>query len=488
MKIKAISLILAALFCITLLASCGAGENPDSDKEISIGSLVGMSEGLEYAVNENNPSTCTITGIGTCTDKVIKIPSSIDGKMVTGVAAGAFAVSNESKPMPKRASRSFAPRDTYTSTDFSDLSGSFQPIIGTNPDVSSDVTDKTEAEEAVLSELQGVVFPYTVREIGEEAFLGCENLESITTSQNIQSIGKDAFKDTAYYNNEGNWENHALYLSNYLITVDEGYVGEFTVKSGTTIIADQAFYQCINITGVNMAESVTYTGNFTFYGCANLKYVTGGGESIFGTGAFDGCVSYKDFIFDFGGTTGGNQQPNEEVSNCYEEIDPHTFNSRKDMPTEYVCTTRYNETERVITYWVNEYGFYYTDEFEGETVTELYGMKDENGTTVYIRKDDKWYLTTATMPQNECYIPRDLHYDMLTMYDEDKFLYAYVYDEDYRIELGFKTGRLEYIGFITEETEIKTVYSDYGFIVLPDFSNADVVDGIILDINKNQVQ
>ena len=488
MKIKAISLILAALFCITLLASCGAGENPDSDKEISIGSLVGMSEGLEYQVNENNPSTCTITGIGTCTDTVIKIPSSIDGKMVTGVAAGAFAVSNESKPMPKRASRSFAPRDASSSTDFSDLSGSFQPIIGTNPDVSSGVTEKTEAEEAVLSELQGVVFPYTVREIGEEAFLGCENLESITTSQNIQSIGKDAFKDTAYYNNEGNWENHALYLSNYLITVDTSYAGEFTIKDGTTIIADQAFYQCVNITGVNMAETVIYTGNFTFYGCTNLTYVNGGGESIFGSGAFDGCVSYKDFIFDFGGATGGNQQPNEEVSNCYEEIDPHTFHSRKDMPTEYVCTTRYNETERVITYRVNEYGFYYTNEIEGEMVTELYGIIDENGTTVYIRKDEMWYLSTATLPENEYYIPRDLTFDKLTMYDEEKFLYAYVYDEGYRIEIGFKTGRLEYIGYIMEEVEIKTVYSDYGFIVLPDFSNADVVEGVVLDINKNPVE
>ncbi len=483
MKIKAISILLASLFCVMLLASCGE-QDTSSGKDIEIGSLMGYSEGLEYKVNEKNPSTCTVTGIGTCTDKVVKIPTAIDGKMVTGVASGAFSVSqNESQPMPRRASRSSAPRNT-ASTDFSNIGGYFQPIVGTDTDTSI----KTDAEIEVLSAIEGVVFPFTVREIGEEAFLGCENLEAITTTQALQSIGKDAFKDTAYYNNEENWENHALYIQNYLITVDSSYTGEFTVKSGTTIIADQAFYQCVNITGVNMAETVTYTGNFTFYGCANLKYVTGGGESIFGTGAFDGCVSYKDFIYDFGGATGGEQKPSEEASNCYEEIDPHTFNSRKDMPTEYVCTTRYNETERVITYRVNEYGFYYTNEIEGEMVTELYGIIDENGTTVYIRKDGMWYLSTATLPENEYYIPRDLTFDMLTMYDEEKFLYAYVYDEDYRIEIGFKTGRLEYIGHITEEVEIKTVYSDYGFIVLPDFSNAEVVEGVVLDINKNPVE
>ncbi len=494
MKIKLISIFLASLFCVTLLASCAKNNDTSSGKDVEIGSLMGYSEGLEYTVNEKNPNTCTITGVGSCQDKIIKIPPNIDGRMVTGVANGAFAVSgDEERPMPKRASRNASTREATSSSDVSieistDVSNGgsiFQPIVGTDSDTTA------ESEEAVLSALEGVVFPFTVREIGEEAFLGCENLEVITTTQAIQSIGKDAFKDTAYYNNEENWETGALYLSSYLITVDSSYTGEFTVKTGTTVIADQAFYQCVNLTSVNMAESVTYTGAFTFYGCTNLTYVNGGGELIFGAGAFDGCVSYKDFIYDFGGTTGGeggNQQPSEEASNRYHEIDRDTFNSIKAMPKEYVSNTRFDETRGLVTYTVNEHGFHYIYTEDGETVRELYGMNDENGTIVYIRKDGMWYLSNVEMPENEYYIPRELTFDMLTMYDEEKLLYAYHDGDDTnRIELGFKSGHLEYIGYIFEDTQIKTVYSDYGFTVLPDFSNADVVPGIVLDINGEPI-
>lgn len=481
MKIKALSLILASLFCVLLVASCGTGEDTGG-KNIEIGSLFSYSEGLEYEINEENPQTCTITGIGACTDKTVKIPASIDGKTVTGVAPSAFTPSEGTvNPTPRKLSRQSAVRTATESTDIS------------NPDISFKPSVNTEEQNEVLLELEGVVFPFTVREIGEEAFLGCENLEAITTTQNITSIGKDAFKDTAYYNNEENWENHALYLSSYLITVDSSYTGEFTVKYGTTGIADQAFYQCVNITGVNIAESVTYTGNYTLYGCANLTYVNGAANVTFGTGAFDGCISYKDFIYDFGGITGGNtgenQKPTEDASNRYHEIDANTFNSLKSLPKEYVSVTRFNETERTITYKVNEHGFHYTDEIGGETVTELYGMNDENGMTVYMRKDGMWYLTTASAPKNEYYIPHELGFDMLIMYDEETLLYAYHEGDDTtRIELGFKDAHVEYIGFITEEYKIKTVYSDYGFTVLPDFSSAELVPDVILDQNGNPIE
>ncbi len=478
MKLRIISLLLISSLCVLLLASCTTAGTDDTSTNISIGDVLNAgSKGLEYEVNENNPQTCTVTGIGTCTDKTVKIPTSIDGKMVTAVAPGAFAPSESTpKPVPKRMMRGDTARTAANSTDVSDSDISVKPSVN------------TEEQNEVLLALEGVTFPFTVKEIGEEAFLGCENLETITTTQSITSIGKDAFKDTAYYNNEENWENHALYLQSYLITVDSSYTGEFTVKHGTTGIADQAFYQCVNVTGVNMAESVTYTGSFTFYGCTNLTFVNGSANITYGAGSFDGCISYKDFFPGFGGGTENGQPIEPEASNRYQEIDKNTFDSLKALPKEYVSVTRYNETERVITYKVNEHGFHYTDEIGGEIVTELYGMNDENGTNVFMRKDGKWYRTTATAPKQEYYIPSGIELDMLVMYDEETLLYAYHEgDDSNRIEFGFKNGHVEYIGYITQEAEIKTVFSDYGFAILPDFSNADLVPDVILDHNENPI-
>ena len=83
MKTKIFALILA--FCMLFLASCSllnSGEVVDTSKEESLSALMGGSEGLEYEVSATNPNQCVITGVGTCTDKDIKIPSTIDGKLV----------------------------------------------------------------------------------------------------------------------------------------------------------------------------------------------------------------------------------------------------------------------------------------------------------------------------------------------------------------------------------------------------------------------
>ena len=48
-----------------------------------------MSEGLTYSVNPDG-ATCTITGIGTCTDVELYIPAEIDGYTVTGIGDYAF--------------------------------------------------------------------------------------------------------------------------------------------------------------------------------------------------------------------------------------------------------------------------------------------------------------------------------------------------------------------------------------------------------------
>ena len=49
-----------------------------------------VSDGLAYGVNSDG-TTCTITGVGTCTDTQISIPDTIDGYKVTAIGENAFA-------------------------------------------------------------------------------------------------------------------------------------------------------------------------------------------------------------------------------------------------------------------------------------------------------------------------------------------------------------------------------------------------------------
>lgn len=83
----------------------------------------------------NGDGTCTVSGIGTCTDTDIKIPSVYDGEKVTGIGDEAF----------------FDCRN-----------------------------------------LTGVTIPNSVTLIGDLAFGGCDSLTSITIPKGVTIIGEKA--------------------------------------------------------------------------------------------------------------------------------------------------------------------------------------------------------------------------------------------------------------------------------------------------------
>ena len=234
---RLISLLLLTVLLVTALASCGGGDDEETEKTLS----KAYSQGLAYAVCEDNPSTCIITGIGSCTDKNIVIPTYINGMLVVGIADGAFSPKSETLRVTNTLDRALADATdaTDTSAQTGTVSGSFATVITPSGtpiyNFSTGImVDRGEGYETGtgtpidLEKIESVQISPAVKTIGDEAFYGCEELETISTHAQISSIGQDAFTDTAYYNNAANWEGKALYLSNYLLSVDSTAAGEFT--------------------------------------------------------------------------------------------------------------------------------------------------------------------------------------------------------------------------------------------------------------------
>lgn len=137
--------------------------------------------------------------------------------------------------------------------------------------------------------ITSVTVPESVARIGEGAFRGCYSLESISLPDRGQLIEKEAFLNTALYNDENNWSDGVLYIGSHLIKtsdISEGY----TIKPGTKTIADEAFYGQPKLTSVSIPGGVVSIGNQAFSGCRELvDAVLPGTLKYIGNSAFTYC-------------------------------------------------------------------------------------------------------------------------------------------------------------------------------------------------------
>lgn len=151
--------------------------------------------------------------------------------------------------------------------------------------------------------LEKIKLPYGVTGIGSSAFSGCTNLYDIDIPDSITSIGRDAFADTAFYNDETNWENDVLYIGNHLIKAKTTISGDYAVREGTVTIADCAFSNCDKLTSVTIPDSVVGMGvnyDLTFGMLVIEVFAPLFGVSsthIYTCGVFAGCSSLTKVTF-----------------------------------------------------------------------------------------------------------------------------------------------------------------------------------------------
>lgn len=119
--------------------------------------------------------------------------------------------------------------------------------------------------------LLSVTIPDKVEHIGDYAFQNCINLANITIEGTLE-IGTSAFDNTEYYNNANNWENKVLYINDCLI-IAKSTIENCTVKTGTKIITDYAFFDCLSLESITIPSSITSIKGVPFYNCNLLTKV-----------------------------------------------------------------------------------------------------------------------------------------------------------------------------------------------------------------------
>lgn len=140
-------------------------------------------------------------------------------------------------------------------------------------DIPSSVKVIEECSYANCTSLKKISLLNDIIIILDKAFDGCTQLEKINIPGTSCCLNKDVFDNTAFYNNESNWENGVLYVGHCLVTA-KGIKNTYKAKEGTTTIASFAFKDNTELTDVVLPDSITYIGYLAFDGCESLYSIT----------------------------------------------------------------------------------------------------------------------------------------------------------------------------------------------------------------------
>lgn len=153
------------------------------------------------------------------------------------------------------------------------------------------ITSISESAFSDCNNLSDIVFSNSLLSIGSYAFYGCTGLTSITLPESIESVSAQAFyncsnltsveaSDTpikfgenAFYGCPIPAEGEVKYIGANAVEVENKRLTEYIVKEGTKTISDRCFYNCTNMTSIDLPAEMVYVGSEAFYGCNNLPIV-----------------------------------------------------------------------------------------------------------------------------------------------------------------------------------------------------------------------
>ena len=226
-------------------------------------SLKQTSEGLKYTkYTLNNKVSYSVTGMGTCADTDVVIPSTYNGLPVTSIGYSAFSYCTGLTSIE-------IPNSVTSIGDWA----FYECISLTSIEIPNSVTSIGEKAFEYCTGLTSIEIPNSVTSIGDSAFSGCFGLTRIEIPNSVLSIGEYAFSDCSR-----------------LTSIE--------IPNSVMSIGDSAFSGCFGLTRIEIPNSVTSIGNAAFYGCTGLTSVTiGNSVTSIGYSAFGACTGLTSVTF-----------------------------------------------------------------------------------------------------------------------------------------------------------------------------------------------
>lgn len=261
------------------------------------------SEGLKF--ESNGDGTCTITGIGTCTDKNIVIPiESPDGDTVTLIGKyalysledvdsitllnynyevdenafqyGEFTVVNIIGGSPVINKSAFSSCEDLVSILFSDCNIQADKYsfysCGKDADVTfSNCTGIIEENAFQYGDFISLTISNCELEIEKSAFSSCEDLTSIVFTDSILETEEYAFYSCG--------DSAKVEMTNCSLTFDDrtfqySSLESLTITGSKVDMGDSVFSSCEDLVTVNIDCDLVILGEYAFYSCEDLKSVT----------------------------------------------------------------------------------------------------------------------------------------------------------------------------------------------------------------------
>ncbi len=134
-------------------------------------------------------------------------------------------------------------------------------------------------------EVTSVLIPAKVSKIGTDVFAGCTKLESISVADsNANFVGQDG----VLYSKTTDSENKTVIS---IFEVPNNIKGVVRLIDGLKTVSNKAFYNRVNITGIDISQSVTNISGNAFGGCVGISEVTiPAGVTSIGDSAFENCT------------------------------------------------------------------------------------------------------------------------------------------------------------------------------------------------------
>lgn len=204
-----------------------------------------VSKGLLFAKTDDG-NGAKVTGIGTCTDKRIVIPDEV-------------IVDNETLPVTQTGGFSFA--NTIKVAELFKIDKSQLPSLGLNIQTADFVEvimpstiNKIEPGSFAFSKIKSVVVPEGVESLadGDSSawhFYNCTELESVVLPESLTEIGLDSFTNCTSLKN-------------------------INFPNNLSKICDAAFTNCTSLKSINIPKSLTNIVQNPFKGCTSLEKIT----------------------------------------------------------------------------------------------------------------------------------------------------------------------------------------------------------------------